>query len=175
MHSRSFWQCRSSRGGKRRGSSAVALGKWRESPTLARNATATTGARALSRRKAHAKNVSPSLGVARPVATQLTRRGATLCEARGARGETLPSNATARSDRSGTRSFLEALGAGTMRLASRYAERCGGAGEDRMPVVVSARRLKCVAEIGRRCPDPEKLEPGTFLTKTRARVNGGLT
>jgi len=34
--------------------------------------------------------------------------------------------------------------------------------------------LKCVAEVGRRCPDPKKLAPGTFLTKTRARVNGGL-
>jgi hypothetical protein len=41
----------------------------RESPTLSHRATATTGARALPRRGAHAC-VSPSLGASRPVATR---------------------------------------------------------------------------------------------------------
>jgi hypothetical protein len=46
------------------------VGLSRESPTLERDAAATTSARALSRRGAHVR-VSPSLGASRPVATQL--------------------------------------------------------------------------------------------------------
>lgn len=48
--------------------------------------------------------------------------------------------AVARSVRSGTRSFLEALGASTKRLASRCPERGDGAGEDRKLAGVPARR-----------------------------------
>jgi hypothetical protein len=34
--------------------------------------------------------------------------------------------------------------------------------------------LKCVAEVDGRCPDPEKRSHGSFLTKYRACVAGGL-
>lgn len=37
-----------------------------------------------------------------------------------------------------------------------------------------ARRLKCVAEVDGRCPDPKKRTHGSFLTKYRACVAGGL-
>jgi hypothetical protein len=57
-------------GRQKKRTSGRRVGPSRESPTLERGAAATTSARALSRRGAHAC-VSPSLGASRPVATQL--------------------------------------------------------------------------------------------------------
>lgn len=151
----------------------------RESPTPERGAAATTSARALSRRGAHAR-VSPSLGVSRPVATRFAFSESDLGRGQGARGRKLSSKrggslgvvgypVASRSFGRKQREIPE-----RERLASRDRESGLGAGEDRTLVVVPARRLKCVAEVDGRCPDPEKRAHGSFLTKYRACVAGGL-
>jgi hypothetical protein len=97
-------------GRQKKRTSGRRVGPSRESPTLARGAAATTSARALSRRGAHAC-VSPSLGASRPVATHFESfRGDPGRSEVRERGNPLVKGATARSEWSGTRSLLESFG-----------------------------------------------------------------
>lgn len=123
------------------------VGLSRESPTLERDAAATTSARALSRRGAHAR-VSPSLGASRPVATHFASLESDLGRGRGARGRKLSSKRDGSlgavgypvASRSFGRRQRETSERG--RLASRDRESGSGAGEDRGLAVVPARRFE---------------------------------
>jgi len=118
--------------------------------------------------------VSPSLGAARPIATQLDRRGVTLAGVGCARGETL------------SRTRGGSLGSIGYPVVPRgFSRRHEDACVTRPPKGASVRaRIEspwvcprvvwCVAEVGRRCSDPKKRSHGTFLTKCRTGVAGGL-
>lgn len=156
------------------------VGLSRESPTPERDAAATTSARALSRRGAHVR-VSPSLGASRPVATQPASLESDLGRGWVAReGQLSRHTATARSEWSGTRSLLEASGASKERSPKGDGLRHGIAKAVPVRVRIEGSRLcprvvlKCVAEVDGRCPDPKKRSHGSFLTKYRACVAGGL-
>lgn len=174
MHSRSFRQCRPSRGDKRRGSAAdVSASGGSLRPSHAARRRQRVHGRSM-RRGAHAKTVSPSLGAARPIATQLARRRGDPRRDREARGGRLPrESAVARSVRSGTRSFLEGFGRNreSERVTTQRKQRRCGRGSSGSRVCP---RVDCVLQksVGDALTH-RSARAVTFLTKSRvARERG---
>lgn len=184
-HSRSFRQCRPSRGGKRRGSSAVASSKPGSNrrgslqPPAGRGGDnecsgafeeGSSRSREPFARGGPTRRHAPRIVQGRPWAARGARGGKPPRQQRGgslgAVGYPVASRSFGRRRRERLRKRAG--------LASRDRESGSGAGEDRTLVGRARASFKCVAEVDGRCPDPEKRERGSFLTKFRARVTGDL-